>query len=164
MILVLLGTQDAPFPRIIDLSIEAVGTLGVTSEIVVQAGHTSYQSQLPHVKIVDFLTPTEFETLISTATVVVCHGGAGTMVTALKHNKPVIALARTLAHGEHNNDHQRELVEKFAQLGYVQAVQTQAQMQVALARITNGDWQQPDFALKNQLTRAVETYIDELVI
>ena len=159
-IFVLLGTQDAPFPRLIQYVENGVKQLNIICEIIVQAGHTSYESESSWMKIVDFLQPAAFESAIMQADVVICHGGAGTMLTALKHQKPTIAMARKLAFAEHNNDHQCELVDKLADDGYLQGVQTESELVDALQKIMLHTHPVREFDLVNGVTDAVAKVID----
>lgn len=164
MILVLLGTQDAPFPRIVNLVEEALLNLAWDQEVVVQAGHTRYQSIHPWVKVTPFLTQSEFEAAIQAAEIVICHGGAGTMLTASQQEKQVIVCARKHAFAEHNNDHQSELVDKLALEGYVQAVQTVSEMQQALQLVQTDQFHPRRFDFVNDVVNHVEAWIDQLSI
>jgi UDP-N-acetylglucosamine transferase subunit ALG13 len=47
------------------------------------------------------------------ASMIVGHGGVGTVIHALTYGKPLILVPRSKAHGEHIDDHQAELAEKL---------------------------------------------------
>jgi UDP-N-acetylglucosamine transferase subunit ALG13 len=115
MILVMVGTQDKPFTRLLD----AVNNYAKTSKekIIVQRGLTPYESK--YMEVHDFFSPDETEKLIKEADIVITHGGVGTITTALKYHKPVIAVARLKKYGEHTNDHQKQIIEKFTDNGYI---------------------------------------------
>ncbi|MBE6157954.1 MAG: hypothetical protein E7160_04090 [Firmicutes bacterium] len=117
MILVTLGTQDKDFSRLlkaVDKQIEA----GVIKEkVIVQAGSTSYKSK--NMKIFDLMSTDEFESLLSKCSLVITHGGVGTILSALKKDKKVIAASRLAKYGEHHNDHQKQVVKEFAKRGYI---------------------------------------------
>lgn len=98
------------------------------------------------------------------ADVVICHGGAGTMLTAMKNGKQVIVMARKLEFSEHNNDHQAELAMKLASEGYLQNVQTVEEMQTALQSIQMSNFQPRKFDLINDVVSQVETLIDTLEV
>lgn len=162
MILILLGTQDAPFPRIIETTKQALSNLAWQQTVVVQAGHTTYQAPNAQWQIADFLSQAEFEQAIAQAEIIICHGGAGTMMTAMKKQKQVIVMARKLEFAEHNNDHQAELADKLASDGYLQHVQTLAEMQAALQRIQQQTFQPRPFDFVNGVVKQVELLIDNL--
>lgn len=160
MILILLGTQDAPFPRIIETTQQALVELEWSQAVIVQAGHTHYTTTSPQWRVTDFLSQAEFEEAITQAEVVICHGGAGTMLTALKKGKQVIVMARKLEFSEHNNDHQAELASKLAQEGYLQSVQTRSEMQAALQAVQAQTFQPRPFDFVNDVVNQVEHLID----
>jgi UDP-N-acetylglucosamine transferase subunit ALG13 len=118
MILVLLGTQPQPFNRLIVelIAMEEAHVFGQT-EIVIQAGHTKVDD--PRFVVFDFIPQDELDTLVAQADVVITHGGAGSIFSALHQRKKVIALARSGALGEHVDEHQAELVAELYKDGYI---------------------------------------------
>ena len=56
------------------------------------------------------------------ARIVICHGGAGTIITALEEGKPVIAIPRLKKYNEHINNHQLELVDALSNNGKILVV------------------------------------------
>jgi len=115
MILVLLGTQDKSFIRLlkaIDNNIEYIN-----DDIVVQAGHTKFESS--NMNVFDFSSKEEFEELVEGADLIITHGGVGSIVDALKKGKKVIAAARLKKYGEHVNDHQLQIIDLFVEMGYI---------------------------------------------
>ena len=49
----------------------------------------------------------------------ISHGGVGTILEGLKNNKKIIGCARLEKYGEHVNDHQVQLLERFSEDGYI---------------------------------------------
>lgn len=117
MIFVILGTQDKPFQRILDIVEKEIKNCNITDNVVVQNGVTSYNSKF--MKLIPFMDGTEFEETISKADLVICHGGYGTLSTALKHRKKIIAVPRLHKYGEHVNDHQIQIVKDFTEKGFL---------------------------------------------
>jgi UDP-N-acetylglucosamine transferase subunit ALG13 len=109
LILVSLGTDEHPFGRALD----AVAPLRFTHELVVQHGHTPARAW-PEARWLDFVGFDAFESLIRDADAVVCHGGVGTIMTALSLQRRPIVIPRLSSFGEHVDDHQRQIVEKLA--------------------------------------------------
>jgi len=113
LILVTLGTQTQQFKRLV----EAVDLLNVDDEIIVQIGETFYESD--HLTIHKYISMEQMDELIERARIVITHGGTGSIVSALKKRKKVIACARKKEYGEHLDDHQEEIVRTFSENGYI---------------------------------------------
>lgn len=117
MILVILGTQDKPFTRLLE-ALDAQKKAGVIQdELIVQAGCTKLDTD--SMKLFDLLPIDEFDALINDADVIITHAGVGSILSALKKGKKVIACARLAQYGEHTNDHQLQIQEEFARQGYL---------------------------------------------
>lgn len=117
MILVLLGTQDKSFERLlvqIDREIEK-GT--IKEKVIVQAGHTNYKSD--NMEIFDLIPIDELEELTKKCRIIITHGGVGSIISGLRNKKIVIAAARLKKYKEHTNDHQKQIVKEFASRGYI---------------------------------------------
>lgn len=117
MILVLCGTQKQDFTRMIKL-VEQVSKL---EKVVVQAGHNQYESN--SMEIFSFVSNDKIQKLYEEADLIVTHAGAGSMLQAIQNHKKIIAVPRLEKYGEHVNDHQIELAQKFESLGYLIAYQ-----------------------------------------
>ena len=123
MIFVILGTQDKKFPRLLDALQKKidVGKISKKEEIIVQAGSTKYESK--NMKIIDYMSVRKFEECIDRADLIICHAGVGTILTALKKGKKIIAAARLKQYGEHVNDHQLQILDNFTAEGYILALE-----------------------------------------
>ena len=117
MILVTLGTQDKSFKRLLKAIDKEIQKGVITDEVIVQAGYTEYESK--NMKILDLVSQEELDKLIDKCDLVITHGGVGSILSALKKNKVVIAAARVSKYKEHTNDHQKQIVKKFSKDGYI---------------------------------------------
>ena len=118
MILVTLGTQDKKFTRLLDSIQNLINKKVIKEKVVVQAGCTKdFNSK--DMEIFDLIPMDEFDKLISECDILITHGGVGSIITGLKNNKKVIAIARLKKYGEHTNDHQLQIIEKFANSGLI---------------------------------------------
>lgn len=133
MILVLLGTQNNSFHRLLEEIEKQIQKKKIEEEIIVQAGHTKYQSE--NLKILDFVSNEEIEKLISKADVIITHGGVGSILQSIKKGKKVIAIPRLHKYQEHVNDHQKEIVELFHEKGYIIGIQEIEQLEQAIMQI-----------------------------
>ena len=108
MILVMLGTQNNSFHRLLEKIDELIEKGIIKEEVIVQAGYTKYESN--KMKIIDFTSREELEKLEQKANFIITHGGVGSIITSLEKGKKVIAVPRLHEYGEHVNNHQKEIV------------------------------------------------------
>ena len=117
MIFVTLGTQDKEFTRLLEAIDREIEKGNIKECVVVQAGYTKYESK--NMEIFDLISTDEFNKYIKSSDLIITHGGAGSILTAIKNNKKVIAAARLYKYKEHTNDHQKQIVKEFADEGYI---------------------------------------------
>ena len=118
MIFVTVGSQKFPFDRLIRKVDQMLREGLIQEEVFIQTGASRCVPSCPHQA---FCEGEQFQTLLETCSVLITHGGAGTMVDAVKRGKRVIVVPRLARYGEHVDDHQRELVRRMHQLGLVYA-------------------------------------------
>lgn len=117
MILVTLGTNDKSFERLLT-EVERLIDLGVIQEeVAVQAGKTVYHSK--KMKIYDLLPMSEMERLTGECSLLITHGGVGSIISGLKNGKCVIAVPRLEKYKEHVNDHQLQIIRNFGASGCI---------------------------------------------
>ncbi len=117
MILVTLGTQDKSFERLLKAIDKEIEKGKIKDKVLVQAGYTKYKSK--NMEIFRSVSSDRLEELMDEATLIISHGGVGSILTALKHHKKVIATPRLSKYSEHTNDHQKQIIEEFGRLGYI---------------------------------------------
>ena len=118
MILVTLGTQDKKFYRLLDIIQNAIDNGKIKDKVVVQAGYSSdYKSN--DMEIFDLIPIAKFQKLVKECDFLITHGGVGSIITGLKANKKIIAVPRLKKYKEHTNDHQVQIVDNFANDGYI---------------------------------------------
>ena len=91
MILVTLGTQDKSFERLVKAIDKEIENGNIKDKVIVQAGYTKYKSD--NMEIFDFVLPDKLDKLMKEADILITHGGVGSILGALKYDKPVIAAA-----------------------------------------------------------------------
>ena len=129
MILVTLGTQKQQFIRLLDM----IENSKITDKIIVQAGHTKYESK--KMQILDFIDYEEMDELIDNADIIITHGGTGSIVTALKKGKKVIACPRLKKYGEHVDDHQVQIVDTFDDVKYILKLEEDSNLDELIKKI-----------------------------
>ena len=66
-----------------------------------------------------FVDMETFKKCVMDADLIITHGGVGTILEGLKNNKKIIGCARLEQYGEHVNNHQVQLLERFSEDGYI---------------------------------------------
>lgn len=117
MIFITLGTQDKHFVRLLEYIDKLIDNKVIGDKVVVQCGHTTYESE--NMEMFDFVSSEEFNKLINECKYLITHGGVGSIITGLNAGKKVIAVARLKKYGEHENDHQVQIVKKFEEQNYI---------------------------------------------
>jgi UDP-N-acetylglucosamine transferase subunit ALG13 len=115
MIFVSVGTAPNQFDRLLRCIDSYAADTGV--ETLAQIGNSVYIPK--HCKWFRFASHREILAYVNQADIVVCHGGLAIISEALRAGKPLLVVPRLRMHGEHVNDHQRELAEYLARLGYL---------------------------------------------
>lgn len=117
MILITLGTQDKEFKRLLDEVQKQIDNGIIKDKVVVQAGYTKYESK--DMEVFDLIDREDFSKLISECDILITHGGVGSIINGLQHNKIVIVAPRLSKYNEHMNDHQLQITENFSKAGYI---------------------------------------------
>lgn len=155
MILVITGTVSRNFSRLIK---EVDRIAGKTDEeLVVQIGDTSFRPQ--NVSYFRFASKEAMEELYRKARVVVSHAGVGTIMTALRYNKPIIVVPRRKEYGELWDDHQVEIAEELAREGKVTVVYDINELKEAL---NNAATKQVITKKDNRLINSLREYINSI--
>ncbi len=115
MVFLSVGTQKQQFTRLFELVLNCKEI--ENEKIVAQSGYTKYDSD--RIESFDFTSFENMEEYIKNADLIICHGGVGTIFSALKEGKKVIAIPRLSKYGEHINDHQIEICEELENEGYI---------------------------------------------
>ncbi|WP_347862214.1 PssE/Cps14G family polysaccharide biosynthesis glycosyltransferase [Salimicrobium sp. PL1-032A] len=159
MIFVILGTHELPFERLLT-EVEKLKASGVIEEdIVVQNGHTPYESE--HMTFRPFVSYEDMDRMFDDSDLIITHAGTGSVTTALKKGKRVIAVARLKEYGEHNDDHQLELVRVFEEQGYILSWDDTKELEDVIHQ--SEDFTPAPFKSgKAQLIGLLQNYIDDL--
>ena len=118
MIFVTVGSQKFPFDRLIKKVDQMVREQLLAEEVCIQTGTSRY---VPACRHQAFCEPELFAQWMEDCTVLITHGGAGTMVDAVKRGKKTIVVPRLARYGEHVDDHQLELTQRLHQLKLIRA-------------------------------------------
>ena len=111
----MLGTQNNSFHRLLEKIQEMIDKKVIKEKVIVQAGRTKFESK--DMEILGIVPEKKLKKLMEKADLIITHGGVGSIVTALKLHKKVIAVPRLSGFNEHVNDHQIEIVDTFDKQG-----------------------------------------------
>lgn len=154
-IFVTVGTS--PFPRLVKKMDELVGK--INERVLIQIGRTQYKP-----KNAEYFKFTEdfskIQELCQKAKVVVTHGGAGTIITALEQGAPVIAVPRLKRYGEMIDDHQLEITGELERAEKIIAVYDVDELECALRNV--GENLVHLGSERMRLVNALKEYMEEL--
>ena len=159
MILVLLGTQQNSFNRLLQEIEDLIENEIIKERVVVQTGYTKYKTD--KMELFDMISSEELDSLIDEADLVITHGGVGSIIRALKKNKKVIAVPRLHQFAEHVNDHQRQIVEVFSTKNYLIGVQNLNDLGDAIKQIN--EFKPNEYNSDNQkMINIIDNFIKKL--
>ncbi len=156
MVLVLLGTQDKSFKRMLKEVVNQIDKGNIKDKVIVQAGHTKYISN--KMKIFDFVKEEDIKRYIKNANYIITHGGVGSIMDGIKNNKKIIAVPRLKKYYEHTNDHQLEIVREFDKEGYIIGLNDVNELEKGLKRVIT--FKSKNFKSNtNNMIKILEEYI-----
>ena len=85
MILVLLGTQNNSFYRLLEEVQKCIDEDIIKDKVIVQAGSTKFESK--DMEVFNLIEQDKFNILMEQADTIITHGGVGSIVTAVKLGK-----------------------------------------------------------------------------
>lgn len=159
MILVMLGTQNNSFHRLLEEVEKLIKNNVINEEVIVQAGYTKYESS--NMEVFSLIAQEELEKYQEKANFIITHGGVGSIIGALKKGKKVIAIPRLHKYGEHVNDHQMQIVETFEKEGYIIGINDVSELEKAIEKI--GKFKPKEYiSNNNKMISIIENFIDNL--
>lgn len=109
-----------PFPRLVDTVLEAKRTGLITEDVLLQVGEGSAPvAPVEGLRVVETMGFEELREALARARLVICHGGTGSIITALQAQCGTIVMPRRFERGEHYDNHQAEICDAFAARGLV---------------------------------------------
>lgn len=131
---VAVGTHRQPYDRLLGIVTGGIDDGLLPEPVLAQVGPARWTA--PSAEVSRHLSREELEAAVRSADVVICHGGAGIISSALAAGRRPIVVPRRAALGEHVDDHQYQLTRKLADWGLVVVVEhrlTEADVEAARA-------------------------------
>ena len=158
MIFVTLGTQNNSFHRLLEEIQKNIDNGKIKEEVIVQNGYTKFESS--KMKLIKEISQDEFNRLIDQASLVITHGGVGSIISAITKGKKVIAVPRLKKYNEHVNDHQIEIIDSFNEKGFIIGIHSVEELGEALDKTINFN---PQKYIRNtgNILKLVEDFIEK---
>lgn len=131
---VTVGNGRQPFDRLLHAVAKAQDLL--PQPVCVQCGSTSFNH--PKWDVREFIDMHDFERLIRQSTVLIMHGGAGSIISACRAGKCPVVMPRLARYGEIIDDHQLEFAEALARRGSVLLARDPLELPSAIERARTG--------------------------
>ena len=159
MIVVLLGTQNNSFYRLLEEIEENIKDGTIKEEVIVQAGYTKFQSH--NMKIIDLISKEQLSKFQDEADLIITHGGVGSIISSVEKGKKVIAVPRMHEYGEHVNNHQIEIVKDFHNKGYIIGIEKVEDLKHAI--IVAKKFEPKKYQHNNKkMLKIIEEFIDKI--
>lgn len=123
-----------PFNRLVEsvLALKASGE--IPERVLLQVGKGARKPPpMEGVEVVETLSFGQVQNILHDADIVICHGGTGSLITALRAGCRVISMPRLFERGEHYDDHQAEITEAFVTRGLIWSANSVDELRSALA-------------------------------
>ena len=109
------------------------GAGAIPEEIIVQTGGGGVRP--PGLDTHETLPFKQMRAILRDADIVVCHGGTGSLITALREGCWVVAMPRRFEDGDHYDDHQSEITHAFAERGLIEVARSEEELAAALQAV-----------------------------
>lgn len=124
MIFVTVGTE-LPFDRLVR-AVDTWAREHDRKDVFAQIGRTNWRPSF--IASAEFLEPPEFNQRFASATTIIAHAGMGTILSALRYEKPILVMPRRAALGEQRNDHQLATARHLLELGKIHVALDEAEL------------------------------------
>lgn len=122
-----------PYERLLDYIGDAKRRGLIPERVIVQTGTGA--PPIEGVECVETLDFAGMKAMLAKADIVVCHGGTGSIITALQAGCRTIAIPRLFERGEHYDNHQLEITEAFEQRGLLMVARNRQEFTAALEKV-----------------------------
>ena len=131
MIFVTVGT-DLPFNRLVR-TVDNWARENMRKDVFAQIGQTDWRPS--YIEHVPFMQPPEFNTRFSQASIIIAHAGMGTILSALRYEKPILVMPRRATLGEQRNEHQLATAKRLLAMDKIHVAFDEAELHERLNRL-----------------------------
>ncbi|MCK5494658.1 MAG: beta-1,4-galactosyltransferase [Candidatus Omnitrophica bacterium] len=130
----------------------------IDEEVIIQVGETIYAPK--NARYFRFASKEDMDMLYERSRIVVCHAGVGSILIALEHKKPVIAVPRRKKYEEHIDDHQLDIAGELEKEGLITVVHDVEALDGSLKNSSNVS--RIMLGSRNILAKKLKEYVYEL--
>jgi UDP-N-acetylglucosamine transferase subunit ALG13 len=131
MIFVTVGSE-LPFDRLVRVVDEWAQAAG-RKDVFAQIAETEFKPA--YIPYKQFLEPAEFSEKLTSASVIISHAGMGTILSALRYEKPILVMPRRATLREVRNEHQLATAQRLSAMGRISVALDEAELRARLDRI-----------------------------
>ena len=157
MIFIVLGTQKFQLNRLLKEVDDSIEQGRITQKVIAQVGMSDYEPK--HYQYYRYIDKEQFDEYISKARVIITHSGVGSIISALKLNKPVVVYPRLKKYKEHVDDHQLDIAKAFEKKKYVLCCYENETLQDVLKRCMHYPFQKYT-SNTNKIIGIVEDFLE----
>lgn len=124
-----------PFDRLSDSVAAAKRDSRIMQRVIIQTGRGAAPIEsCDGLELIEELDFAAIRNVLDRAEIVVCHGGTGSLITALSAGCKVVAMPRTVANGDAYDDHQLEITRLFQARGLILTANDEPSLVTALTQ------------------------------
>jgi len=132
---VCVGSREYQFDRLLEKMDELVRGNKLDEEVFAQIGQSNYLPK--HYRHVRYMSPDNFHQKQMSADLIISHGGTGTIISALKLGKKVIAVPRLAKYKEHIDNHQIQVCDMLEKQQYLSVVYEMSDLYDTINQVKN---------------------------
>lgn len=157
MIFVAVGTHYLPFDRLLRRIALLIETQTIREKVVIQSGTSTFL--VPKAKQKPYFDFDQFNNLLRSARIIICHAGPASIYQSLSFGKKPIVVPRLKKYGEHVSDHQLSFTKELAKEGKIYFAASHQKL-VNLLQTYRSEPTQPP--VKNILAKRLLDHINSL--
>jgi UDP-N-acetylglucosamine--N-acetylmuramyl-(pentapeptide) pyrophosphoryl-undecaprenol N-acetylglucosamine transferase len=124
-----------PFDRMVQMVADLKARGGIAEQVRIQTGVGGMAPT--DLEVFETLSFAKMQETMVSADIVVCHGGTGSIITALREGCRVIAVPRLFELGEHYDNHQAEITRAFEAKNLIAVANSPEELTQALEVVRN---------------------------
>ncbi len=160
MILVTVGSSAYGFDRVVKLVDELKMEGKIKDRVTAQIGKGKYKPKKIE-KTFKFKSWKEINKLNKKTDMIISHAGAGTIMTALRYNKPLICIPRLKELGEHTDNHQLEVANTLKKEKKVLVARNKSELLECIKKVKRG-WKPRISSNNRNASKEVKKFLSSL--
>lgn len=157
LIFVTVGSQKFQFNRLLEEIDHLIKKKHLKSdEVYAQTGYSTYEPKFYAFK--KFLNKDEFLDIMERSSIIITHGGTGSIINGVKKEKKVIGVPRMKEFGEHVDNHQIEIIEQFSNSNMICSISDIRELGNAIEKVEDKEFRKYQSNTKN-IIKILENFL-----